>query len=53
MNAIWFGIAILMFGLLIVFGLVFLVPQFGYLLSRSIESVMRLLETMVSLGNLW
>jgi Zn-dependent protease len=41
------------FGLVIVFGLVFLVPQFSYLLSRSIESVLRLLEKMVSLGGLW
>lgn len=41
------------FGLVIVFGLVFFVPQFGYLLFRSIESILRILEQMVTLGGLW
>jgi len=41
------------FGLVIVFGLVFLVPAFGEMLSRSIHSVLYFLDSLVSLGGLW
>lgn len=41
------------FGLMLVFGLVFLVPAFSSLLNRSVWTVLSFLDTMVSLGGLW
>ena len=41
------------FGLVIVFGLVFLVPQFNALLMTSIYSLLEFLDRIVSLGGLW
>jgi len=41
------------FGLMIVFGLVFLVPQFNYFLFTSIRSVLAFLDSLVSIGGLW
>jgi Zn-dependent protease len=41
------------FGLVIVFGLVFLVPAFNAALWRSIDSVIYFLDSLVSLGGLW
>ncbi|MFN0006798.1 MAG: site-2 protease family protein [Planctomycetota bacterium] len=41
------------FGLVLVFGLVFLVPAFSDLLNRAVLTMLRLLDSMVSLGGLW
>jgi Zn-dependent protease len=40
-------------GLILVFGLVFLSPTFSSLLGRSIDAVLRFLDSIVSLGGLW
>jgi len=41
------------FGLFIVFGLVFLSPAVSSMLGRSIDAVLRFLDSLVSLGGLW
>ena len=41
------------FGLVIVFGLVFLVPPFQVMLARSIYAVLAFLESVIRLGGLW
>jgi Zn-dependent protease len=46
-------VALERYGLLIVFGLVFLVPGFSHLLQSTMHSVLVGLEKLVSLGGLW